>query len=292
MAAAPAGEQAAPRTSHHRTRSSHMSERPPEAPPGEQAPPPPPPPLPPIEPPRPAAAAGPAPGTVRRLTRRTDNKMLAGVASGIAAYLGIEPWIVRIGFVILVPFGGFGAIAYLIAWLLVPVEGSQQSLAGDVFRRPPSGWRGYLGVALILLAVAILASAFSEPGVIWAIVLIAFGIFLFRQDDPPEPPDRRPPPAGGGPDSATTAATTPLPAPPSAATTTVPLGPPPDPGRDTMTLPPDVPVWEPPPPPPDRAAAWGAPPPRRPRRRPFLGPLTFAVALIATGLALALNNMD
>jgi hypothetical protein len=39
-------------------------------------------------------------------------------------------------------------------------------------------------------------------------------------------------------------------------------------------------------------AAWGVPPPRRPRRRPFLGPLTFAVALIATGLALALNNMD
>ena len=53
-------------------------------------------------------APGPAPGTVRRLTRRTDNKILAGVASGIAAYLGIEAWIVRIGFVILVPFGGFG----------------------------------------------------------------------------------------------------------------------------------------------------------------------------------------
>jgi hypothetical protein len=61
-----------------------------------------------------------------------------------------------------------------------------------------------------------------------------------------------------------------------------------------LTLPPDVPVWEPPPPPPDRAAAWGAspPPPRRPRRRPFLGPLTFAVALIVTGLAVALNNLD
>ena len=91
-----------------------MSERPPEAPPGEQAPPPPPPlppappPPPPIEPPPAAAAPGPAPGMVRRLTRRTDNKLLAGVASGIAAYLGIEPWIVRIGFVILVPFGGFG----------------------------------------------------------------------------------------------------------------------------------------------------------------------------------------
>ena len=163
-------------------------------------------PLSPIEP-RPAAAApGPAPGTVRRLTRRTDNKLLAGVASGIADYLGIEPWIVRIGFVILVPFGGFGVLAYLIAWLLVPVEGSQQSLAGDVLHRPPSGRRGYIGVALILLAVAILASAFSEPGVIWAIVLIAFGIFLFRQDDPAAASaTARPPAPGGGPDPASTA---------------------------------------------------------------------------------------
>ncbi len=269
-----------------------MSERPPEAPPGEQAPPPPPPPAPPppppIEPPPPAAAA---PGTVRRLTRRTDNKILAGVASGIAAYLGIEPWIVRIGFVILVPFGGFGALAYLIAWLLVPVEGSRQSLAGDVLRRPPSGLRSYVGVGLILLAVAILASAFSEPGVIWAIVLIAFGVFLFRQDDPAEATDPRPPP-GGGPGPAATATTTPLPAAPAATTTTEPLPPPPATREGAMALPPDVPVWEPPPPPPDRAAAWGAPPPPRPRRRPFLGPLTFAVALIATALALILNNLD
>ena len=122
-----------------------MSERPPEAPPGEQAP------------PghcasstaptrrssrRPAAGRARArPRDVRRLTRRTDNKMVAGVASGIADYLGIEPWIVRIGFVVLVPFGGFGVLAYLIAWLLVPVEGSGQSLAGDVLHRPPSGWR-------------------------------------------------------------------------------------------------------------------------------------------------------
>ncbi len=71
--------------------------------------------------------------------------MIAGVASGIAAYLGIEPWIVRIGFVVMVPFGGFGVLAYLIAWLLVPVEGSGQSLAGDVLRRPPSGIRATSG---------------------------------------------------------------------------------------------------------------------------------------------------
>ena len=294
-----------------------MSERPPEAPPGEQAPPaaaepssteptrpiePPPPAGPepprPIGPPPAATGPGPGPAPIRRLTRRTDNKMIAGVASGIAAYLGIEPWIVRIAFVVMVPFGGFGVLAYLIAWLLVPIEGSGQSLAGDVLRRPPSGIRSYIGVALILLAVAILASAFSEPGVIWAIVLIAFGIFLFRQDDP-EPPDRRPPGGGapgggasGGGGAPGPADTTPLPPGGLAITTTEPLDPAPVSGQGTATLPADVPVWTPPPPPPDRTAAWGPPPQKRPRRRPFLGPLTFAVALIATGLALVLDNLD
>jgi phage shock protein PspC (stress-responsive transcriptional regulator) len=277
-----------------------MSERPPEAPPGEQAPPPatapstaPPPP--PIEPPPAAPGAGPAPapGTVRRLTRRPDRRMIAGVAGGIADYLGIEAWVVRIGFVVLVPFGGFGLLAYLIAWLLVPVAGSDQSLATSVLHRPPSGWRSYVGVGLILLAVAILASAFSEPSVIWAIALIAFGIFLFRNEDP-EPPDRRPP--GGGEPGPPGTATAQLPAapaapPPAATTTTEPLPAPPAGDRDTVALPPDLPVWSPPPPP-GPAAAWGPPPPRRPRRRPFLGPLTFAVALIATGLALALDNLD
>ena len=273
-----------------------MSERPPEAPPGEQAPAPSTPPsatqsLPPPPAPPPGATAGPAaaPGVVRRLTRRTDNRIIAGVASGLADYLGIEPWIVRIGFVVLVFFGGLGALAYLIAWLLVPVAGSGESLAGGVLRRPPSGLRSYLGVGLILLAVALLASTFSSPQVIWAIVLIAFGVFLFRHDDP-EPPDRRPP-GGGGPDPAGTTASLPA-VPPAATTTTEPLGPPPASGQQTATLPADLPVWSPPPPPPDRTAAWGAPPTRRPRRRPFLGPLTFAVALIVTGLALVLDNLD
>jgi phage shock protein PspC (stress-responsive transcriptional regulator) len=273
-----------------------MSERPPEAQPGDQAPSPSPSATLPLPPP-------PAPPPVRRLTRRTDNRVIAGVASGIAAYLGIEPWIVRVGFVVLVLFGGFGALAYLIAWLLVPVEGTDQSLASAVVRRPPSGWRSYLGVGLILLAVAILASTFSSPEVVWAIVLIAFGLWLFRQDDP-EPPDRRPP-SGGGPDPAATTATTATlpPVPPEAITATEPLRPgaggtttepleppPPASAQATATLPPDLPVWAPPPPP-DRAAAWGAPPPQRPRRRPFLGPLTFAVALIVTGLVLVLDNL-
>ena len=239
--------------------------------------------------PGPAPAAGPAATAGRRLSRRTDDRVIAGVASGIAAYLGIEPWVVRIGFIVLTPFGGFGVLAYVIAWLLIPAAGSHESLALAVMRRP-SGLRTYIGVALVLLAVAILASAFSQPSVIWAIALIAFGVFLFRQD--PEPPDRRPP-AGGEPVPAGAVATAPPATASAATTTTEPLGWASSAGQGATALPaPPPPVWGPPPPPPDQAAAWGAPAPRAPRRRPFLGPLTFAVALMVTGLAIALDNLD
>jgi phage shock protein PspC (stress-responsive transcriptional regulator) len=274
-----------------------MSDRPPDPDASPPPPPPPPPPAPPDPPAGPGSPPPPPPPPMatagRRLVRRTDDKVVAGVASGIAAHLGIEPWIVRIGFIVLIPFGGFGALAYLLAWLLIPAAGRDESLAAEVMRRP-RGLRTYLGVALVLLAVAILASAFSEPSVIWAIALIAFGIFLFRQDpDPagPRPAGGEPVPAGAG---ATTAAMVTAPTTVSPTAPTEPLGWAPAAGQGTATLPapPEPPPWTPPPPPPDQAPAWGAPPPRSPRQRPFLGPLTFAAALIVTGLAIGLDNLD
>jgi phage shock protein PspC (stress-responsive transcriptional regulator) len=65
----------------------------------------------------PAGAATPARG---RLVRRTDNRLLAGVAGGIADALGIHPVLVRIAFVVPTAFGGLGAWLYVLGWLLLP----------------------------------------------------------------------------------------------------------------------------------------------------------------------------
>jgi phage shock protein PspC (stress-responsive transcriptional regulator) len=65
----------------------------------------------------PAGAATPVRG---RLVRRTDNKMIAGVASGIADALGIKPVLVRIAFVLLTAFGALGVWLYVLGWLLLP----------------------------------------------------------------------------------------------------------------------------------------------------------------------------
>jgi phage shock protein C len=68
------------------------------------------------------------------LRRLLQGRMLAGVASGIADYLGVDPTIVRIAMVVLVFVGGAGIPLYLAGWLLIPEEGSDQSLAGELLQ--------------------------------------------------------------------------------------------------------------------------------------------------------------
>jgi len=55
----------------------------------------------------------------RKFYRDTENGMLAGVASGTAAYIGIDPVIARVIFVLLL-FTGLGVPLYIILWLVVP----------------------------------------------------------------------------------------------------------------------------------------------------------------------------
>ena len=53
----------------------------------------------------------------KKLTR-SDNKMIAGVCSGFAEYLDVDPTVVRIAFAALTFFTAFsGALFYLIAWM-------------------------------------------------------------------------------------------------------------------------------------------------------------------------------
>jgi phage shock protein PspC (stress-responsive transcriptional regulator) len=68
------------------------------------------------------------------LRRPIHDRMLAGVATGIADYLGVDPTIVRIAIVVLTFFGGAGIAVYLAGWLLIPEEGSDQSLAGELIQ--------------------------------------------------------------------------------------------------------------------------------------------------------------
>jgi len=66
------------------------------------------------------------------LRRSLDDRMLAGVAGGLARYFGVDAVIVRIAFVVLTFVGGAGIPLYLAGLLLIPEEGSDQSIASSL----------------------------------------------------------------------------------------------------------------------------------------------------------------
>jgi phage shock protein PspC (stress-responsive transcriptional regulator) len=64
-----------------------------------------------------------------QLHRSSDDRMLAGVAGGLARYLGADVTLVRVIIAALVLFTGAGAALYLAAWLLIPADGADESIA-------------------------------------------------------------------------------------------------------------------------------------------------------------------
>jgi phage shock protein PspC (stress-responsive transcriptional regulator) len=70
-----------------------------------------------------------------QLRRSGDDRMLAGVAGGIARYLGADVTLVRVIIAALVLFTGAGAALYLAAWLLIPADGDEESIAAAWINR-------------------------------------------------------------------------------------------------------------------------------------------------------------
>lgn len=66
------------------------------------------------------------------LRRACNGRMLAGVCAGIADYLAVDVTLVRVAFAVFTFLGGAGVPAYLACLLLIPEEGSDQSIAGSL----------------------------------------------------------------------------------------------------------------------------------------------------------------
>jgi len=66
------------------------------------------------------------------LRRPHSDRVLTGVAAGLARYFGVDVTVVRIAFVVLTIIGGAGIPLYLAGLLLIPEEGSDQSIAGAI----------------------------------------------------------------------------------------------------------------------------------------------------------------
>lgn len=132
-----------------------------------------------------------------RLVRSEDKRIIAGVCGGLAEYLGVDPVLVRLAFLLLIPAGGIGVPLYVALMIIMPSEAdldlSQSEVIeknieglGDTFsssvdraRQHPNG-PAIAAVLLILMGFYFLFENFGwiDGGIFWPLALIVLGIFL------------------------------------------------------------------------------------------------------------------
>ena len=120
--------------------------------------------------------------SARILRRSRDDRVIGGVCGGLGRYLGLDPVLLRIAFVILAIAGGGGVLLYVLAWILIP-EAREGELLGTV--RPSSADTTRLIVGGTLIAVGtILLLNLSIPRIgryLWPLALIAIGVAVVLQ---------------------------------------------------------------------------------------------------------------
>ena len=80
-------------------------------------------------------------GTTKKLYRNQNNKVIGGVASGLADYFDVDVVIFRLIFVLLALVGGGGVLGYLILWIVVPqkpVYTHYQETSNSSTQTPPA----------------------------------------------------------------------------------------------------------------------------------------------------------
>jgi phage shock protein PspC (stress-responsive transcriptional regulator) len=111
----------------------------------------------------------------RRLFRARDGRWLGGVCSGLGRYFELNPMIYRIGFVALALAGGTGILLYVAAWLVMPDEGVEDSIAAEAIKKRRERPWLLLGVGLLGFAAILgLSSAriWPSPGNLWVAAAI------------------------------------------------------------------------------------------------------------------------
>ena len=139
---------------------------------------------------------------IKKLFRDPEDKKIAGVASGIAKYFGVDVAVVRILFLVFIFLGGFGILAYIVLWIAVPeavtltermqMQGDPVTLAGiertlkeNLNMRDTNGHETPLA-KIILLPIRLISQIFSWLGkslgpilgVLLTLIRVGAGIIL------------------------------------------------------------------------------------------------------------------
>jgi signal transduction histidine kinase len=123
-----------------------------------------------------------SPVPIRRLYREPADRVVAGVAAGIAAHLGASVVLIRVAFVVLAAFWGLGALLYAAFWAVLPMPphvGSGRRNVNQLFSFLA------LGIGMVLLVLMVQPSDGIQAVIGWLAAVIALGAgIIWHQADP------------------------------------------------------------------------------------------------------------
>lgn len=140
---------------------------------------------------------------VNRQLYRSRDRIIGGVAAGVADYIAADPALVRIGWALLVVVtGGVALVAYIVAWIVVPEEPARPIMTAQPTTDPvtgevvpaasvgdagtePSGSAGragvVVGIGLVLIGAWFLIRPYLPEidwSLLWPLVLVGIGALI------------------------------------------------------------------------------------------------------------------
>lgn len=138
----------------------------------------------------------------KRLYRSTTNRVIGGVGGGLGEYFNVDPTIIRVAFVLMLFGGGFGLLAYIVLWIVIPERGQEQQsldqraqaaaqemktsatkMAESVGGSDRSSGRVIFGMILVVLGIMALGNSlfpwhWMRWDIFWALVIVGLGAMI------------------------------------------------------------------------------------------------------------------
>ena len=120
-----------------------------------------------------------------RIYKSSRDKVLAGVCGGVAEYFNIDPVIVRLIWVIATLAGGAGLLVYIIAAIIMPQDGENNSMEREYDNYDSDKGKKILGIAFVLFGIFFISKNYLrwiDNEALIAVALIGVGVFLYMQN--------------------------------------------------------------------------------------------------------------
>lgn len=113
------------------------------------------------------------------LRRSKTDRVVGGVCGGLGRYLGIDPVILRIAFVLLAISGGSGVLLYLIAWIAIPEEREGDPVGKSEHSGSYTGRLIVGGTIIVVGSILLVSTVFPAiDQYLWPLAIVAVGAFI------------------------------------------------------------------------------------------------------------------